>query len=72
MALARGVSALGVGQQFTGGFVAALGQLRCVQYPGSLLRSQFGDPLLIQGHVQGGTVFFLLATTAAGSESAGS
>ncbi|MNN78471.1 hypothetical protein D3C81_1950300 [compost metagenome] len=64
MPLARRFGAFGVRQQFTGGLIAAVGQLRVIQHTGGLLGSQFGDTLLIQRHVQRSTVFFLLLATA--------
>ncbi|MNF92684.1 hypothetical protein D3C84_753340 [compost metagenome] len=60
--LARRLGALGVGQQLTGGFGAAGVQLRGVEHALLPLGLQLSDALLVQRHVERGTVLFALGT----------
>ena len=55
--------AFGVGEQFTGGFGAAGVHLRGIEHALFLLSLQLSHALLIQRHVQGGTILFKLGAT---------
>ena len=50
----------GIGQQLTGRLITASGKLLGIQRTCSVLSLQVLQALLIQGHVEGGTVFFSL------------